>query len=153
MIRMLVLAPLLILLICGSACNTTETPTPQTSEQQMQPATSVQPVAAPTISPSEVEVFAASMRLDDRVIMKGNDRRPVYRVVGRIRNNSAVEIGEVQIRISIFDKSKAEVDGADISISSSIPPGAARAFDRWIQLLPPPNWTWTCDVISATPKQ
>jgi hypothetical protein len=116
-----------------------------------------QPVAAPTILPSKIKVLDDTfIRPSERRIIASSkgDMRPFYRVVGRMQNNSAVEIGEVHLRISILDqRSKIEADGADISLSIPIPPGATRAFDQEIQVLPPLNWTWTCEVISATPKQ
>jgi hypothetical protein len=114
-----------------------------------------QPAAAPTILPSKIQVLDdTSMGPSERrsVAAPKGDMRPLYRVVGRLRNDSAVEIGAVHLRISILDGSMKEVDGADISLSMDLPPGATRAFDQEIQVLPPPKYRWTCEVISATPN-
>jgi hypothetical protein len=115
-----------------------------------------QPVTAPTILPSKIQVLddaSMSTRAQRIVASPKGDMRPIYRVVGRMRNDSPVEIVKVHLRISILDQSRTEVDGADIALGIDIPPGATRAFDQEIQVLPPPKWTWNCEVISATPKQ
>jgi hypothetical protein len=121
------------------------------------PAVPGQPAGPPTILPSKIEVLDAVMSPSERRIVASpkGDMRPYYRVGGRMRNNSAVEIAKVDLRITIRNgRSRTEVDGADISLSITLPPGATRAFDQEIQVLPPPNWTsdWTCEAVSATPK-
>lgn len=109
----------------------------------------------PEISPSDIEVFDARMWPSEARIISSpkGDMRPLYRVAGRIRNNSGIEIGEVKLRISVRDRSETEVDGADISLTIPIPPGSTRAFDKQIQVLPPPNWTWAYEVVSVFPRQ
>jgi len=113
----------------------------------------MQALTAPAVSASEVEVFDAFMHPEERPHMNGNDRRPAFRVVGKIKNNSAVEIGEVRLRVSIVDRSRAEAGEADILLNILIPPGATRPFDQEVQVWPPPDWTWTWEVVSVAAKQ
>lgn len=68
---------------------------------------------------------------------------------GRLRNKGQRPVYGVLVRVLIYEGDK-QVDGADISLYLSVPPGEARSFQKLVfGMKPPEKWTWTYRLISA----
>jgi hypothetical protein len=79
------------------------------------------------------------------------DRRPYWRVDGRIMNFAKVPVSRVKVRIDLqLPGDSGVIDAAEFDLATDIPSGEERGFSQRIRMLPPPNgskWEWSWEVV------
>jgi hypothetical protein len=75
------------------------------------------------------------------------DRRPIFKVDGRITNKAKEIVTRVIIHIKLTDEQGSVVDENDLDLPITIPSLESRGFSRRIQLLSPQaKWQWNWEV-------
>lgn len=117
------------------------------------PASTVAGPAPAVVDPNSIYLFDGNMERSSAFRLEG-DLRPLWIVSGRIRNDSATELKSVTVKISIISSASSnELDTAQLTVDSDIPPGSVVSFKRGVQLLPPSSgWRWSWTVTEAVPK-
>jgi hypothetical protein len=119
--------------------------------QAVAPAQKPDSVALPV---GTVDLLETSLAKSSTVPL-GGDLRPVWRVQGRIYNNSDYKtVSSVKIRVFFVEgDGQLQLDGDDMDIKISIPPSEMRAFVREVRLLPPSdkreNYEWGSKVVEV----
>ena len=89
----------------------------------------------------------------DLAVPLAGDLRPLWRIEGRIYNNSIQVVATVKLRITMNEKQYGiAVDSDDINLKPNIPPGGVRGFAQTVHLLPPVKgeaFEWNYEVIQA----
>ena len=109
---------------------------------------------APRVLPhpnEELDVFDVVMR-PTTDISRRPDQRPIYMVMGRIKNHTMYQVDEVWINLQIYDAAAGGVvDSAVVKLEDlGLPENdGVISFSRTVQVLPPPKWGFNYDIVQA----
>jgi muconolactone delta-isomerase len=102
----------------------------------------------PAVSVDQLRVSDLRLRQSNSIPVTG-DLRPLWRVHGRILNNSIYTIKSVRLLVRLWTKQEFS-DSAVFELKTEIPSGAVQSFEQEIHLSPPAAaWNWDCRVASA----
>ena len=123
---------------CGQPNGNSEAITPETQASTTLPKPPTQTNKAPlTISVDQIQLTDMVMEGTDLVAV-GDDRRPVWILSGRIKNNSSEYLSN--LRLQIYFKSRAGgaiPDVANLDLETTISPHSVGAFSTRIQMRSP----------------
>jgi hypothetical protein len=102
----------------------------------------------PTVGSNQMVLSDTWIRESTKIPLSG-DLRSLWRVHGRIQNNSAYTLKTVRLVVRIWTK-KEFVDTAVFEVKTDILPNTIQSFEQEVHLsMPAANWGWDCQPVLA----